>query len=635
MNNVSVRKQISRRLPKLAALAAIVWGMSSSAHLDAAPAWMIDADLPAQVAHKDKSWTEDDQPRVLSEKDAALYRAAFAAQDKADWGFADKSLAKVSDKDLIGHVLADRYLSRTPTLDEAKAWLTSYAALPEAKAIFSEAKKLKGFSTSSMEEPKNAALWQGNNGISSFSSIPNANDGDNASIGTSLKSDINYALRRGDPFNARSILLSALNRGSLSITNAGDFISRIAAAFYYLGEIENARPMARYAALSNNPLGLWIDGLASWKQKDYGTAAHSFAALAEIKGLSSWNRAAAYYWAYRASSRLGDKSQAYRYLANAAKYPYSFYGAMASGLMGHPVEYSWKMPELDAESFALLASQPSGRRALALTEIGRNDLAETELRQLLSSGSHPMQAAALALAEKARMPSLTLQLSSVTFRENGKPFDAALYPLPPWQPSDGFKVDRALVYAIMRHESQFDPDAVSKRGACGLMQIMPSTARHILNNAMRFTHAKSRCADSLLDPETNVDMGQKYIQMLADTPMIRDNLLFLLAAYNAGPGNLARWIGDADRSDPLLFIESMPVRETRDYVQQVLLHYWMYSARLSNSGNSASALARGEWPKYSLRDDNDEAPARRADFVLEGVELASLTPTPIVMSGLQ
>ena len=80
------------------------------------------------------------------------------------------------------------------------------------------------------------------------------------------------------------------------------------------------------------------------------------------------------------------------------------------------------------------------------------------------------------------------------------------------------------------------------------------------------------------------------------------DLLFLLAAYNSGPGKVMRWMEDADSKDPLLFLESMPVRETRDYVQQVLIHYWTYRARLDQPETSLAQLAHGQWPRYVLRD---------------------------------
>jgi hypothetical protein len=94
------------------------------------------------------------------------------------------------------------------------------------------------------------------------------------------------------------------------------------------------------------------------------------------------------------------------------------------------------------------------------------------------------------------------------------------------------------------------------------------------------------------------------VKHLASQPMIGDNLLLLLAAYNSGPNKLARWVDNDNRKDPLLFIESLPVRETRDYVQQVLIYYWNYRARLAEPETSLTQLAHGEWPRTTLRDDS-------------------------------
>ena len=597
MNTVSAKEQTLRRLPKLAAMALVFWGLSSSSHLDAAPVWLLQSDMTAQ--------------------DAALYRAAFAAQEKADWTFADKALAQVADKRLVGHVLADRYMHRAPALDEAKLWLSTYSFLPEAEAIYAKTKGITGFSAAKIEKPMSVDEWEGSDGFSSPSGFRSVNDNGRVFLKTSAKTEINAALRRHDPTKARLLLATALNKRTLPIAHANDLTSRIAAAFFYEGNVDSARSMARIAAKSGAPLALWIEGLSAWKQHDFGTSAHSFTELAETAGLSPWNQSAAAYWAYRATSRLGDKTQSYHWLAEAAKYPQTFYGVMASNLMGHQVERSWKMPELDAKYISVLTSQPFGWRALALVQVGRSDLAESQLRRLLSDSPHETRMPALALAEKAGMPSLLLQLSGVASVKNGKPLDAALYPLPPWEPVNGYTVDRALIYAIMRHESQFDTAAVSARGACGLMQIMPSTARHIANENKLARGIKSNCSDRLLDPAINVDMGQKYVRILADQPLIGDNLLFLLAAYNGGPGNLAHWIASGDRSDPLLFIEGLPSHETRDYVQQVMLHYWMYRSRLSQPDNAMASLAQGQWPRYVVSDLTKRAAA-------QGLELASL-----------
>ena len=616
MNKASPPRHAVIRLPKLAAIMLVFLGLSANTHLDAAIAGQPPATIPQPQGSpqaKASLDTGSDPSQILSAWDAALYRAAFAAQEKADWKFADDALAQVKDKRLVGHVLADRYLRRDLTLDEVRQWMAAYSDMPEAMALYEKAKHLRGFSAASLKRPPTAASWSGNSGFGSSAGFHSTNDNDVPVPKKHSGSKIKAALRHGNPIKARDILSAELRRGALSTDAAGDAVSHIAATFFYEGDIDRARPMAHLAGDAGIPLGLWIEGLSAWKQQDFPVAARSFVRLAQTGGLSSWDRAAASYWAYRATSHLGDKTQAHRWLAEAAKTPRSFYGAMAATLIGENASRSWKMPELNAKNIAVLAKRPAGARALALVQIGQRDLAESELRRMPPADLREAQTAMLALAEKAHMPSLILQLSGVATNDNGQPYEAAQYPLPPWQPTGGFKVDRALIYALMRHESLFDPEAVSQRGACGLMQIMPSTARQI-SNENRAERASFDCPDRLFDPATNMDMGQKYVRVLAGQPMIGDNLLLLLAAYNGGPGNLAHWLDGDDRADPLLFVESLPLRETRDYVQQVLMQYRMYRARLSEPETAIVQLAHGKWPRYALRDDTQK------------LELASIEP---------
>jgi soluble lytic murein transglycosylase-like protein len=128
----------------------------------------------------------------------------------------------------------------------------------------------------------------------------------------------------------------------------------------------------------------------------------------------------------------------------------------------------------------------------------------------------------------------------------------------------------------------------------------------------------------MLDPAYNMALGQKYVRHLAGQPMIGDNLLLLLAAYNCGPGKLARWM-DERTNDPLLFIESLPARETRDYVQQVLIQYWTYRARLAEPQTSLTQLAHGEWPRTTLRDEVLPLKKRiKKASVITGFEVASI-----------
>ncbi len=190
------------------------------------------------------------------------------------------------------------------------------------------------------------------------------------------------------------------------------------------------------------------------------------------------DRAAASFWAYRAYSRLNNTTQANppHWLKVAADQPHSFYGFLADSLLGRETEASWQLPALDDKNRNILASRTAGWRALALLQIGRPDLADSEPRHLNPQGRRDLQEAMLAIAEEEHMPSMALRLAGVAVNDSGKPYEGALYPLPPWRPAEGFQVDRALLYALMRHESHFDPLAVSDSGACGLMQLMPATA---------------------------------------------------------------------------------------------------------------------------------------------------------------
>ncbi len=344
---------------------------------------------------------------------------------------------------------------------------------------------------------------------------------------------------------------------------------------------------------------VWVSGIKAWKQGDASKASLIFSRLAIQKGLSSWDRAAAAFWAYRSLKRSGDTEDAYYWLRQAGDQPHSFYGMIANNLLGRDAAWSWRLPQFGETQKKVLISYASGWRALALMQIGKPDLAEAELHNLNPQGRRDVQDAMVALADLAHMPSLALKLGAIAVNDNGKFYDAALYPLPEWRPTEGFQVDRALLFAVMRHESQFDPMAISDRGACGLMQLMPSTARSVSGEGASI----GTCSGRLLDPTINLALGQGYVKSLAAQPNIGDNLLLLLAAYNGGPNRAAHWLNETTQHDPLLFIESLPVRQTRDYVQQVLMHYVIYRARLGQPASALAQLARGEWPSFALRDD--------------------------------
>lgn len=134
--------------------------------------------------------------------------------------------------------------------------------------------------------------------------------------------------------------------------------------------------------------------------------------------------------------------------------------------------------------------------------------------------------------------------------------------------SQEYGVEEELVYAIIKAESNFNPDAVSHQNAQGLMQLMYATAEEVAQkNGIQLTE------ENILDPEININIGTKYISELLKK---YECMEVALAAYNAGSGNVDKWIKDgvikSDGSD----IENIPFKETNTYVRKIVRDYKIY-----------------------------------------------------------
>ncbi len=135
-----------------------------------------------------------------------------------------------------------------------------------------------------------------------------------------------------------------------------------------------------------------------------------------------------------------------------------------------------------------------------------------------------------------------------------------------------YGVDPALIYAVIRTESEFQPDAVSSQGAMGLMQLMPSTFEWLQDKRGQQPHYTEQ---QLCDPQINIDYG---VYMLSILQQEFSDEVAVLSAYNAGMGITGRWLEDKDYSSDGRTLSSIPYDETRNYVQQVLASRDQYNS---------------------------------------------------------
>ncbi len=492
-------------------------------------------------------------PEILSTADATRYARIFDLQDAGRYAEADKVIAVLRDKSLLGHVQAQRYLASNykATYGELAAWLDAYGDLADAKRVYAIAMKKKPAKTAGPKAPS------GNSAVLSY---------------------------------------------------------------------------AVFGGVIEPPAKPWNAALDAFRKGQYLAAAKQFEGVARTPKASPWVLSAGAYWTARSYMLAHQPQKVTAWLEEAARHSRTFYGLIARESLGLEPDLDLRTPALDARDLAALIEMPAGRRAAALLQIGDAERAEQELAALGNSASSAANRAALALAGRANMPNLALRLGNAFSSSNGDGTfrDAAIYPVPGWRPPEGYDIDRALIFAVMRQESAFNIRARSPMGATGLMQLMPATASFMAEGE-RFRGSNR---DRLLEPETNISLGQRYIRHLLADPSVANNLIMLSVAYNGGPGNLAKWQRKSgNEDDPLLFIESLPSRETRIFVERVMANLWIYRMRLGQSNDSLASLAGGAWPMYAALDGLGNEDVRVAEAPRELSESDALNRAALDQMG--
>ncbi|MFA5123120.1 lytic transglycosylase domain-containing protein [Zavarzinia sp.] len=538
-------------------------------------------------------------PRLhnLSNEDLARYRTAFAAQRRGDYAEADRLVGELGNLLLVGHLLHERYLDTArykASRGELARWLAAYGDLPGAidiETLAAEGNPSGAGDTRSFLRPANAtALGALESPLDMMPAEPLGRlDATRAGVTRAIAPRIAAALRADRPDQAAQLLDEPKVGGRLDPDQLEVARADIAYAFYRNGDDRNAYDMAAGVAdrsRADIPMADWTAGLAAWRLGDAAHAGIHFSALAEADNVSVWVVSAAAFWAARADLVAGKPERVLDHLTQAANYPNTFYGLMATRLLGRDITATPELGQIDGRALGSLAQDPAIQRAAALAAVGQEDLASAELG---------LVRARLAPTETSGVDAIAVQLGLVDVSSAG-----GRYPVPQWRPADGLRVDRALLFAFAKQESGFNVRARSPVGALGLMQLMPATARIV---ADRRGIDLGRKLAGLTEPETNLSLGQAYLEMLMGNPSIGSNLFLVAAAYNAGPGAAQHWLDEVKfNGDPLLFIESIPAAETRLFIERILANFWIYQARLGQTLETLDAAASGGWPMYVPQD---------------------------------
>lgn len=535
-------------------------------------------------------------PRPLAVADATRIARIFLLQAEGDHAAAQREHEALRDRRLDGPILADRWLgprATAPRAEELRAWLARHADEPDAPRIHALLQQLSPRGTALPPAPDQATLPEDGEAVPEESEPPARGFTRNPALDRTVR-------ERAASGDTRAALDLIRRTRGMTAPYAAALRADIALALFRRGEDTAAFRLASEVARGGQERtgrAAFAAGLAAWGLGRFEVALPYFEAAARAEGGSAAARASAAFWTARAAVRARRPQHYVPWMLQAAQEPRTFHGLLARRALGLAPGFAWHGAATEAGA-AALAESAGGWRALALLQAGQAARAEAELRALwpAARGNAALAGAMLAVASRAGMTNLGAQLAGLAQGADGRPRDLQRFPLPRLEPAQGFRVDPALLYALARQESNFDPEAVSRAGARGILQVMPATAAYVANDPT----FRAAGAARLHDPALSLEIGQRYLLYLSRHEAVGGDLIRLLAAYNAGPGNLARWLPAArHRDDPFLFIEAIPIEETRGHVQRVLAYSWIYASRLGLPAPSLEALVRGAFPEFS------------------------------------
>ncbi len=279
------------------------------------------------------------------------------------------------------------------------------------------------------------------------------------------------------------------------------------------------------------------------------------------------------YWYARALEMLGEKDQSQKILYELAQ-TRTYYGFLASSRILQPYAFHNKKSKVSNELLKTTMQIAPIARAHELLLLGRANTGKTEWARALKVLNEDQRVAAAHLANKWNMPNWSIVALAKAQNKNDlelrfpKTYADHIH-----RAAEKNKLDPELLFAITRQESAFISTAKSPAGALGLMQIMPKTGKMVATNSKE----SLRSHNELLQPDKNIRLGSKYVRMMLDKH--QQNPALAAASYNAGPHRVTNWLPEYDTPTDC-WIETIPFKETREYVQNVLTYTVIYQQLL-------------------------------------------------------
>lgn len=298
-------------------------------------------------------------------------------------------------------------------------------------------------------------------------------------------------------------------------------------------------------------------GLVLFILEEYQGAVDAFQKALNLSS-SEEEKAQAHFWLYKGYERLGDFQKAGEHILKASK-GIGFYSTMAKVQLGEPVAIR------GLKAFFASAEETSMASIIrSITEAGFLHYARLKAFRNIDKFT-----TSDIIAIQRFDPFLAIRLAVRRFGIRSDIYQYVAYPTPyrefVEEAYKTFGVDKNLIWAVMRQESLFDPWAISPSGAKGLMQLMDFTAREV---SQRY-----RITNNVFSPRENILLGTAYLKEMIE--LWNGDWVRAIASYNAGPNRVRGFIQHAD---PYVFIETIPISETRNYVKRVLENYYIYRA---------------------------------------------------------